>query len=119
VKSFFDAAAGFPPDAAAVAVLWTAAKVTGAPRPLEDLLKCSKADERRVRRTTWRLKEAMRSGRPSVEDYVKAPVAKVDLPASIVSLRWSFWRRTGVFWPVRIRGFGRRCGWRRSRSWGF
>jgi hypothetical protein len=46
-----------------VAVLWTAAKVTEVPRPLEDLLKCSKADERSVRKAAWRLKEAMRSGK--------------------------------------------------------
>jgi hypothetical protein len=35
--------AEFPPEVVAVAVLWTAAKATGAPRPLEDFLKCSKA----------------------------------------------------------------------------
>ena len=45
-----------------MAVLWTAAKVTGVPRPLEDLLKCSRAEERRVRRVAWRLKEEARLG---------------------------------------------------------
>jgi transcription initiation factor TFIIIB Brf1 subunit/transcription initiation factor TFIIB len=64
---------------------WTAAKATGTPRPLEDFLKCSKADERRVRKVAWRLKEAIRqSKRPSIEDYVKTLAARVDLPASIV-----------------------------------
>ena len=64
---------------------WTAAKATGAPRPLEDFLKCSKADERRVRKVAWRLKEAIRqSKRPSIEDYVKTLAARVDLPASVV-----------------------------------
>ncbi len=50
VKKYFDLVAGFPPEVVAVAVLWTAAKAAGAPRPLEDFLKCSKADERRVRK---------------------------------------------------------------------
>jgi len=55
------------------------------PRPLEDFLKCSKADERRVRRVAWRLKEEMRlGGKPSIEDYVKTLAARVNLPASIV-----------------------------------
>jgi transcription initiation factor TFIIIB Brf1 subunit/transcription initiation factor TFIIB len=54
------------------------------PRPLEDFLKCSRADERRVRRVAWRLKEAVRMGRrPSLEDYVKTLAARVELPASI------------------------------------
>lgn len=66
-------------------MLWTAAKAAGAPRPLEDFLKCSKADESRVRKAAWRLKEAVRLGRrPSVEDYVKTLAARVELPASIV-----------------------------------
>jgi transcription initiation factor TFIIIB Brf1 subunit/transcription initiation factor TFIIB len=55
------------------------------PRPLEDFLKCSRAEERRVRKAAWRLKEAMRqSRRLSIEDYVKTLVARVNLPASIV-----------------------------------
>jgi hypothetical protein len=37
--------------------LWTAAKAAGVPRPLEDFLKCSRAEERRVRKVAWRLKE--------------------------------------------------------------
>jgi len=66
-------------------LLWTAAKAAGAPRPLEDFLKCSKADESRVRKAAWRLKEAVRLGRrPSTEDYVKTLAARVELPASIV-----------------------------------
>jgi len=60
VKKYFDLVAGFPPEVVAVAVLWTAAKATSAPRPLEDLLKCSRAEERRVRRVAWRLKEEAR-----------------------------------------------------------
>ncbi len=68
-----------------VAALWTAAKATGAPRPLEDFLKCSKADERRVRKAAWRLKEAVRQNRrPNIGDYVKALAARVDLPAPVV-----------------------------------
>ena len=85
VKRYFDTVAGFPPEVVAVAVLWTAAKAAGMPRPLEDFLKCSKADERRVRRVAWRLKEVMKLGRrPSVEDYVKALAARVNLPAPVV-----------------------------------
>jgi transcription initiation factor TFIIIB Brf1 subunit/transcription initiation factor TFIIB len=85
VKRFFDVVAGFPTEVAVVAVLWTAAKAAGVPRPLEDFLKCSRAEERRVRRVAWRLKEEMRLGRRlSVEDYVKTLAARVNLPASIV-----------------------------------
>ncbi len=85
VKRYFDLVAGFPPEVVAVAVLWTAAKAAGVPRPLEDFLKCSKADERRVRRVAWRLKEAVKlGGKPSIEDYVKTLAARVNLPAPIV-----------------------------------
>jgi transcription initiation factor TFIIIB Brf1 subunit/transcription initiation factor TFIIB len=84
VKRFFEVVAGFPPEVVAVAVLWTAAKAAGAPRPLEDFLKCSKADKGRVRKAAWRLKEVMKLGRRPIEDYVKALAARVDLPASIV-----------------------------------
>jgi transcription initiation factor TFIIB len=84
VKRFFEVVAGFPPEVVAVAVLWTAAKAAGAPRPLEDFLKCSRAEERRVRRMAWRLKEEARLGRLSIEDYVKTLAARVNLPASIV-----------------------------------
>ena len=34
VKKYFDVVAGFPPEVVAVAVLWTAAKAAGVPRPL-------------------------------------------------------------------------------------
>jgi transcription initiation factor TFIIIB Brf1 subunit/transcription initiation factor TFIIB len=55
------------------------------PRPLEDFLKCTRAEERRVRRVAWRLKEEMRlGGKPSIEDYEKTLAARVGLPASIV-----------------------------------
>jgi transcription initiation factor TFIIIB Brf1 subunit/transcription initiation factor TFIIB len=84
-SSYFDVVSGFSPEAVAVALLWTAAKAAGALRPLEDFLKCSKADESRVRKAAWRLKEAVRLGRrPSIEDYVKTLAARVELPASIV-----------------------------------
>ncbi len=62
VKRYFDLVPGFPAEVVAVALLWTAAKVVGVPRPLEDFLKCSKADERRVRKAAWRLKEAVKLG---------------------------------------------------------
>jgi transcription initiation factor TFIIB len=39
VKKYFNLVAGFPPEVVAVAVLWTAAKAAGAPRPLEDFLR--------------------------------------------------------------------------------
>jgi len=85
VKRFFDVVGSLPPEVAAVAVLWTAAKAAGAPRPLGDFLKCCKADEGRVRRAAWRLKQAMKQGRrPSIEDYVKTLAARVNLPAPIV-----------------------------------
>jgi transcription initiation factor TFIIB len=85
VRRYFDLVADFPPEVVAVAVLWTAAKAAGAPRPLEDFLKCSKASERRVRKAAWRLKEAMRqSRRPSIEDYVGTLAARVGLPAPVV-----------------------------------
>ena len=84
VKKYFDLVAGFPPEVVAVAVLWTVAKAAGMPRPLEDFLRCSRADERRVRKVAWRLKEVMKLGRrPSVEDYVGTLAARVGLPASI------------------------------------
>jgi transcription initiation factor TFIIIB Brf1 subunit/transcription initiation factor TFIIB len=85
VKKYFDLVAGFPPEVVAVAVLWTAAKAAGAPRPLEDFLRCSKAEERRVRKVAWRLKEAVKlGGKPSIEDYVKTLAARVNLPAPVV-----------------------------------
>jgi len=85
VKRYFEVVAGFPPEVVAVALLWTAAKATSAPRPLEDFLRCSKAEERRVRRVAWRLKEEMKlGGKPSIEDYVKTLAARVNLPAAVV-----------------------------------
>jgi transcription initiation factor TFIIIB Brf1 subunit/transcription initiation factor TFIIB len=84
VKKYFETVAGFPPEVVAVAVLWTAAKAAGVPRPLEDFLKCSKASERRVRKAAWRLKEEMKLGRSSIEDYVKTLAARVNLPAAVV-----------------------------------
>jgi transcription initiation factor TFIIB len=86
VKKYFEVVAGFPPEVVAVAVLWTAAKAAGVPRPLEDFLKCSKAEERRVRRVAWRLKEEMRLGRRPIEDYVRTLAARVNLPAPVVKV---------------------------------
>ena len=84
VKRFFEVVAGFPPEVVAVALLWTAAKAAGVPRPLEDFLMCSRAEERRVRRVAWRLKEVMKLGRRPIEDYVKTLAARVNLPAAVV-----------------------------------
>jgi transcription initiation factor TFIIB len=73
----------YTPDVAAVAASWVAAKAAGEPRPLEDFLKCSRADKGKVRKAAWRLKEAIRLGRrPSFEDYVKTLAARVNLPAT-------------------------------------
>jgi len=85
VKKYFEVVRGFPAEVVAVAVMWTAAKAAGMPRPLEDFLRCSKASERRVRKAAWRLKEAIRQNRrPGIEDYVGTLAARVNLPASIV-----------------------------------
>ncbi len=85
MKKYFEVVGSLPPEVVAVAVLWTVAKAAGVPRPLEDFLKCSKADERRVRKAAWRLTEAIRLGRrPSIEDYVGTLAARVDLPAAVV-----------------------------------
>jgi transcription initiation factor TFIIIB Brf1 subunit/transcription initiation factor TFIIB len=117
VKKYFEVVAGFPPEVVAVAVLWTAAKAAGVPRPLEDFLRCSRAEERRVRRVAWRLKEVMKlGGKPSIEDYVGTLAARVDLLRLWSKPRWSFWRRIGSFCLAKTRGFlrrRRRCGWRR------
>jgi transcription initiation factor TFIIB len=83
LKKHLNAVKGFRPEVAAVAVLWVAAKAAGVPRPLEDFLKCSRADKGRVGKAAWRLKEVMKLGRrPSVEDYVKTVAARVGLPVS-------------------------------------
>jgi transcription initiation factor TFIIB len=85
LKKHLNAVKGFQPEVAAVAVLWVAAKAAGVPRPLEDFLRCSRADKGRVRKAAWRLKEVMKLGRrPSVEDYVKTVAARVNLPAPVV-----------------------------------
>ena len=106
----------------ATAVLWTAAKVVGVPRPLEDFLKCSKADERRVRRVAWRLKEVMKLGRrPSIEDYVKTLAARVNLPALVVKAAVELLERNRRVLAGKTRGFLRPppYGWRGLRSWVF
>jgi transcription initiation factor TFIIIB Brf1 subunit/transcription initiation factor TFIIB len=84
LKKYFEVVAGFPPEVVAVAVLWTAAKAAGVPRSLEDFLRCSRAEERRVRKAAWRLKEEIRLGRRPIEDYVKTLAARVNLPAPVV-----------------------------------
>jgi transcription initiation factor TFIIIB Brf1 subunit/transcription initiation factor TFIIB len=81
VRKHLSAVKGFPPEAAAVAALWTAAKAAGAPRPLEDFLTCSKADKGRVRKAAWRLMEAARLVRRlAAEDYVSTAAARAGLP---------------------------------------
>jgi transcription initiation factor TFIIB len=85
VRRHLDATVGLPLEAAAAAVLWIASKAAGAPRPLEDFLKCSRAEEQKVRRAVWRLMEAVKLGRRTgIEDYVKALAARVNLPAPVV-----------------------------------
>ena len=119
VKRFFEVVAGFPPEVVAVAVLWTAAKAAGVPRPLEDFLRCSKAEERRVRRVAWRLKEVMKLGRRPIEDYVKTLAARVNLPAPVAKAAVELLvKRTGGFCLAKTRGFLRPppYGWRRLRG---
>jgi transcription initiation factor TFIIB len=72
------------PEVAAVAVLWTAAKALGEPRPLRDFLKCAKVDERRVKKAGWMLCRAVKTKSAPVEYYVKTVAARVDLPMSVV-----------------------------------
>jgi len=55
VKRFFNVVGSLPPEVAAVAVVWTAAKAASVLRLLEDFLKCSKAEARRVGKAAWRL----------------------------------------------------------------
>jgi transcription initiation factor TFIIIB Brf1 subunit/transcription initiation factor TFIIB len=122
VRRFFEVVAGFPPEVVAVAVLWTAAKATSAPRPLEDFLKCSKAGGGRAGKAAWRLKEAVKQGRrPSIEDYVKTQAARVDLPAPVVKSAVELLERNRRVLAGKTRGFlrRRRCGWRRLRDWVF
>jgi Transcription initiation factor TFIIIB, Brf1 subunit/Transcription initiation factor TFIIB len=83
LKKHLNAVKGFRPEVVAVAVLWVAAKAAGAPRPLDDFLKCSKADKGRVRKAAWRLMEAARLVRRlTVEDYVSTVAARAGLPTS-------------------------------------
>jgi len=85
LKRYFDVVGSLQLEVAAVALLWTAAKAAGAPRPLEEFLRRNKADERRVRKAAWRLKEAMGLGRRlAVEDYVGTLAARAGLPAPVV-----------------------------------
>jgi hypothetical protein len=46
---------GLLSEVAAVATLRTATKAAGVLKPLEDFLKCRKAESRRVRKAAWRL----------------------------------------------------------------
>gem|GEM_PF-1129564 len=93
VKKYFDLVAGFPPEVVAVAVLWTAAKAAGVPRPLEDFLKCSKAEERRVRKAAWRLKEVMKLREPPEP----ALVIKID-PVEELLQEWPELEAFGTEW---------------------
>jgi len=83
VKKHLDAAVGLPPEAAAVALMWMAAKAAGVPRPLDDFLPCSRVDVEKVRRAVWRLMEAVRPAKTPIEEYVKTVAARVGLPASV------------------------------------
>jgi transcription initiation factor TFIIB len=84
-KRHFNALKGFPPEVAAVALLWAAAKAVGEPRPLGDFLKCSKADAQKVKKALWRLNQVVKPAkRPPVEHYVKTVAARVNMPASTV-----------------------------------
>jgi transcription initiation factor TFIIIB Brf1 subunit/transcription initiation factor TFIIB len=83
-RRHLDAAVGLPPEAVAVALMWISAKAAGAPRPLDDFLRCSRADAQRVRRAVWRLMEVVKPERkPSLEDYVGVLAARVGLPAPV------------------------------------
>jgi len=84
-KRHFAVVKSFEPEAAAVALLWAASKAAGAPRPLGDFLKCSKADVQKVKKAAWTLSGVVRlKRRPPIEYYVKTVAARVDLPASVV-----------------------------------
>ena len=93
VKKYFEVVAGFPPEVVAVAVLWTAAKAAGVPRPLEDFLKCSRAEERRVRKAAWRLKEVMKLREP----LEPALVIKID-PVEELLQEWPELEAFGTEW---------------------
>jgi len=82
VKKHFSLVAEFPPEAAAVAVMWVAARAAGAPRPLKDFLMCSKADKRRVRKAAWRLNGVKKPHKTPIEEYVKVLAARARVPTS-------------------------------------
>jgi transcription initiation factor TFIIIB Brf1 subunit/transcription initiation factor TFIIB len=119
-KRNFNALKGFPPEVAAVAVLWAAAKAAGAPRPLGDFLKCSKADAQKVKKAAWRLSGVVRLKRPSVEYYVKVVAARVNLPTPTVKKALEILERNrrllvgknpwvsaaAALWLASSRGFG-------------
>ncbi len=93
VRRHLDAQQRLSPEAAAVAVMWIAAKAAGAPRPLEDFLRCSKADENRVRKALWRLIEVAKPRKTSIEHYVKTLAARVDLPAPVAKTALNILKR--------------------------
>jgi transcription initiation factor TFIIIB Brf1 subunit/transcription initiation factor TFIIB len=120
-KRNFNALKGFPPEAAAVAVLWAASKAAGAPRPLGDFLKCSKADAQKVKKAAWTLSGVVRlTKRPPIEHYVKTVAARANLPAPVVKKALEILERnrrllTGknpwvsaaaALWLASSRGFG-------------
>jgi transcription initiation factor TFIIIB Brf1 subunit/transcription initiation factor TFIIB len=119
-KRNFNALKGFPPEVAAVAVLWTAAKALGEPRPLGDFLKCSKADVQKVKKAVWRLSGVVRLKRPPMEYYVKIVAVRVNLPTPAVKKALEILERnrrllTGknpwvwaaaALWLASSRGFG-------------
>jgi transcription initiation factor TFIIIB Brf1 subunit/transcription initiation factor TFIIB len=84
-KRHFAVVKSFEPEAAAVALLWAAAKAAGAPRPLGDFLKCSKADVQKVKKAGWMLSGVIKlRKRPPIEYYVKVVAARANLPTPVV-----------------------------------
>jgi transcription initiation factor TFIIIB Brf1 subunit/transcription initiation factor TFIIB len=84
-KRHFAVLKSFEPEAAAVALLWAAAKVMGEPRPLGDFLKCSKADKGQTKKAAWRLNQVVKPRKmPPVEYYVKTVAARANLSAPVV-----------------------------------
>ena len=82
-KKYFSLVAEFPPEVAAVALLWTAAKRLGEPRPLKDFLRCSKAEKGQVKKAAWRLNGVVKPRRRMpIEEYIKTVAARAGLPAS-------------------------------------
>ncbi len=125
-------------SAGAAAALWLASRDLGEPRPLGDFLKCSRADRSAVRRAAWRLEEAVRVRKPSIEEYVKMVAARANLPAPVVrraleilegnrraAAGRSPWVLAAALWLATYKEYGmlirlarrRRCRRRAATSW--